>query len=155
MWKWLLIIAVVGYGGIVALLFVAQRSLQYHPETFRTAPAAAGLPQAEEVVLDTPDRERVIVWHVPPKGDEPVILYFHGNGGALRHRVERFRTFAAEGIGIVALSYRGYGGSTGSPTETGLLADGLAAYNYATARYSPDRIVLWGESLGTGVAVAL
>jgi fermentation-respiration switch protein FrsA (DUF1100 family) len=155
MLKWLIVFALVGYGSMVALLYLAQRSLQYHPESIRTAPAAAGFPEAEEVVLDTPDGERVIVWHVPPKGDKPVVLYLHGNGGALRHRVDRFRTLIADGIGLVALSYRGYGGSTGSPTETGLLADAEAAYAYAAARYPAERIVLWGESLGTGVSVAL
>jgi fermentation-respiration switch protein FrsA (DUF1100 family) len=55
----------------------------------------------------------------------------------------------------VALSYRGYGGSTGKPTEAGMLLDAAAAYDFAAARYPPARIVLWGESLGTGVAVAL
>jgi uncharacterized protein len=153
--KWLLIVAVVGYGAFLMLLYVAQRKLQYMPETSRTTPAAAGLPEAEEVVLDTADGERVIVWHVPPRGEKPVFLYFHGNGASLRWRTERFRALTADGSGLVALSYRGYGGSSGSPTETGLLADAAAAYAFATARYPAARIALWGESLGTGVAVAL
>ncbi len=105
----------------VALLYVAQRALQYFPERIRTAPAAAGLPEAEEVVLDTADGERVIAWHVPPRGDKPVVLYFHGNGGSLRGRVDRFRDLTADGTGLVALSYRGYGGSSGAPTEAGLV----------------------------------
>jgi len=83
------------------------------------------------------------------------VLYFHGNGGALRNRVDRFRALIADGNGLVALSYRGYGGSTGSPTEAGLIADAEAAYAFAAARYPVERIVLWGESLGSGVAVAL
>jgi fermentation-respiration switch protein FrsA (DUF1100 family) len=153
--KWLLIVAVVGYGVFLTLLYVAQRTLQYVPETLRTTPAAAGLPQAQEVVLDTADGEQVIVWHVPPHGDNPVILYFHGNGAALRSRAERFRSLIADGTGLVALSYRGYGGSSGSPTEAGLQADAAAAYAFATARYPAARIAVWGESLGTGVAVAL
>jgi fermentation-respiration switch protein FrsA (DUF1100 family) len=155
MWKWLLILAVAGYGSVVALLYVTQRSLQYFPETVRTSPAAAGLPSAEEVTLATPDGERIIVWHVPPRDGKPVHLYFHGNGGALRHRLERFHALTADGSGLVALSYRGYGGSSGHPTEEGLIADANTAYDYATELYSPSRIVLWGESLGTGVAVAL
>jgi len=57
----------------------------------------AGLPEAQEIELDTPDGERVIAWHVPPRGDQPVILYFHGNGGSLRGRVERFRALTADG----------------------------------------------------------
>src|SRR5262249_58943992 len=89
--KWLLVFALIGYAAFVALLYFTQRSLQYFPERSRTAPAAVGLPQAEEVVLDTADGERVIVWHVPPRGEMPVILYFHGNGASLRWRVDRFR----------------------------------------------------------------
>jgi hypothetical protein len=75
MLKWLL--AAVGlYGGFVALVYVVQRSLQYFPERQRTAPSAAGLPEAEEAVLDTADGERVIVWHVLPRGGKPIFLYF-------------------------------------------------------------------------------
>jgi fermentation-respiration switch protein FrsA (DUF1100 family) len=155
MLKWILILALAGYGGLVALLYVTQRAIQYFPERFRTAPAAAGLPEAEEVVLDTADGEHVIAWHVPPRGDKPVILYFHGNGASLRWRVDRFRALTGDGTGLVALSYRGYGGSSGRPTEAGLISDASAAYAFARARYSPSRIALWGESLGTGVAVAL
>jgi uncharacterized protein len=153
--KWYLTFALVFYGGFVALLYVTQRSLQYFPESYRTAPAAAGLPEAEEVVVDTADGERVLLWHLPPRGDKPVILYLHGNGGALRHRVDRFRALTADGTGLIALSYRGYSGSTGRPTEAGLLEDAAAAYAFAAARYQPERIALWGESLGSGVAVAL
>jgi uncharacterized protein len=152
--KWLLG-ALVLFGGFVALMYVAQRSLMYFPDTTRTPPAVAGLPGAEEIVLEPPDGEKVIAWHVPPRGTKPVLLYFHGNGGALVHRADRFRSLTADGTGLVALSYRGYGGSTGRPTETGLLADANAAYDFAAARYPAERIVAFGESLGTGVAVAL
>jgi fermentation-respiration switch protein FrsA (DUF1100 family) len=154
MMKWI-IAAIVSYGGVVALLSVAQRSLQYFPERRRTDPRAAGLPEAEEAVLDTADSEQVIVWHVPPREEQPVFLYFHGNGGSLRWRDERFRAIIADGSGLIALSYRGYGGSSGRPTEKGLLADAAAAYEFAIARYSAERIVLWGESLGSAVAIAL
>ena len=154
MMKWI-IAAVVCYGGTVALLYVGQRSLQYFPERWRTAPQAVGLREAEEAVLDTADGERVIVWHVPPREKQPIFLYFHGNGGSLRWRDERFRALISDGSGLIALSYRGYGGSTGRPTEKGILADAAAAYAFATARYSAEQIVLWGESLGSAVAIAL
>jgi fermentation-respiration switch protein FrsA (DUF1100 family) len=127
----------------------------YFPETTRTPPAAAGLSQAEEIELDTPDGEKVIVWHVPPRGDKPVVLYFHGNGGSLRLRAARFGRLTGDGTGLVALSYRGYGGSTGRPSEAGLIADAAAVHAFAAARYGTGRLVLWGESLGTGVAVAI
>jgi hypothetical protein len=100
MMKWI-IAAVVAYGGIVALLYVAQRSLQYFPERRRTAPQAGGLPEAEELVLDTADGERVIVWHVSPREKQPIFLYFHGNGGSLRWRDERFRALISDGSGPI------------------------------------------------------
>jgi fermentation-respiration switch protein FrsA (DUF1100 family) len=154
-WKWFLIFLATGYCALVALMYVAQRGMMYFPERFRTPPAEAGFSEAEEVVLDSADGEKVIVWHVAPKADRALWLYFHGNGGALRYRVYRFRDLIAQGDGLVALSYRGYAGSTGSPTEPGLIADARATYDFAAARYGTDRIALWGESLGTGVAIAI
>jgi|SRR3954453_2624426 fermentation-respiration switch protein FrsA (DUF1100 family) len=152
--KWL-IAAAAAFGGFVALMYLAQRTLMYHPETQRTPPAAAGLLDVQELVLDTADGEKVIVWYAPPQRELPLVLYFHGNGGALRYRADRFRALTGEGYGLLALSYRGYGGSTGSPSEAGMIADAQAAYAFAVARVPAERIVLFGESLGTGVAVAL
>jgi fermentation-respiration switch protein FrsA (DUF1100 family) len=153
--KSILVFVLVCYGALLALMYFAQRALMYFPDRTRTAPAAAGLPQAAEEILGTADGEKIIVWHVPPRGDKPVVLYFHGNGGALNLRAGKFNAIVADGTGLLALSYRGYGGSTGKPSEAGLIADADAAYAFAAARYPPDRIVLWGESLGSGVAVAL
>jgi uncharacterized protein len=129
------------------LLYVGQRSLQYLPERRRTAPLAVDLPEAEEVVLDTAAGERVIVWHVPLREKLPLFLYFHGTGGSLRWRNKRFRALIPVGSGLIALSYRGNGGSTGRPIEKGLLADAATAYAFAVARYPAERIVLLGESL--------
>jgi fermentation-respiration switch protein FrsA (DUF1100 family) len=153
--RWVLFAGLSVYLGLLALMYFTQRALMYFPETLRTAPAAAGFPEAEEVLLDTADGERVIVWHVAPRDERPVLLYFHGNGGSLRLRIDRFRALTADGQGLVALSYRGYGGSTGSPSETGILNDAAAVYNFATSRYAAGKLALWGESLGSGVAVAL
>jgi uncharacterized protein len=143
------------YVGLAAILYFAQRSLMYFPETIHTTPAEAGLPEAAEVTLTASDGERLIAWHVPPGEAKPVILYFHGNGGALRYRVERFRKFIADGFGLVAVEYRGYGGSSGSPSEAGLIADAEATYAFAAAHYPAQRLVLWGESLGSNLAVVL
>src|SRR4051812_18537243 len=117
--KWLFIVAAAGYLAIGALMFFAQRALMYFPDRQRTPPAAAGLPQADEIMLDTADGEKVIAWHVPPRGDKPVVLYFHGNGGSLRLRVDRFRRLIADGTGLLALSYRGYGGLGGQAGQDG------------------------------------
>ena len=153
--KWFLLVAAAGYVALLALLYVAQRSLLYFPDPRRLHPTAAGLAQAEEVSLQAADGVRLRTWHVPPREGMPVVLYFQGNGGGLDLRAERFRKVTADGTGLLALNYRGYGGSDGKPTEAGILLDAKAAYDFAAARYGAGRIVLWGESLGTGVAVAL
>lgn len=154
--KWLLIVVSVGYACGLAVLFLMQRSFLFPiPQAARMAPGAAGFPQAEEHVLTTADGEKVVVWHVPAKPGHPVLLYFHGNGDYLAGFFGRFREIISDGTGIVALSYRGYAGSTGKPSEQGLLQDAAAAYAFTIARYAADRIVVWGFSLGTGVAVAL
>ena len=138
------------------MLFFVQRSFLFPiPTAERTTPQAAGFREAEEHVLATAYGEKVIVWHVPAKPGRPVILYFHGNGDFLAGFFGRFRDLIADGTGIVALSYRGYAGSSGHPSERGLLQDAAAAYAFTTARYGAERIVVWGFSLGTGVAVAL
>src|ERR1700688_3383162 len=123
-----------GYGAVVVLAYFAQRALMYFPDRTRTPPAQVGLPEAEEVILETADGEKLVAWYVPAAEGSPVVIYFHGNGGALVHRIRRFRGLIANGNGLVALSYRGYGGSSGSPTEEGLLADAAAAYAFAAAR---------------------
>lgn len=92
---------------------------------------------------------------MPAKPGHSVVLYFPGNGDFLAGRVSRFKAMTADGTGLVALSYRGYGGSSGMPSEQGLLSDAAAAYAFTAARYGAERIVAWGFSLGTGVAVAI
>jgi uncharacterized protein len=154
--KWLIALLLVGYLVGLAVLFFAQRSFLFPvPQKTRTTPGAAGFPEAEEHFLTTADGEKVIVWHVPAKPGHPVILYFPGNGDFLAGAVSRFRAMTSDGSGLVALSYRGYAGSSGEPSEQGLLLDAAAAYAFTSARYGADRIVAWGFSLGTGVAVAL
>src|SRR6202158_5061961 len=153
--KSILIFLLFGYGAMVALAYFAQRALMYFPDRTRTPPALADFPEAQEVVIETADGEKLIAWYVAAAEGRPVVLYFHGNGGALVHRIHRFRGLIANGNGLVALSYRGYGGSSGSPTEEGLLADAAAAYAFAAARYPAQRIAVFGESLGTGVAIWL
>jgi hypothetical protein len=153
--SWTAVIVLIGYAALTTMIYFAQRSLMYFPDRAHTTPAEAGLPQAEEVPLTASDGAHILVWSVAPQDGKPVILYFHGNGGALRYRVERFKKLIGAGIGLVALEYRGYGGLSGAPSEQGLIADATAAYDYALLHYPVSQIVLWGESLGTGVAVAL
>ncbi|MGB7041066.1 MAG: alpha/beta hydrolase [Xanthobacteraceae bacterium] len=152
---WIAAIAFVFYVALAATVYFAQRSLMYFPDTAHVTPADAGLPEANEVPLTAADGTQIHVWHVAPRDNKPVIIYFHGNGGSLPGRVDRFRRLIKDGIGLVGVEYRGYGGSGGTPTEQGLIADAQAAYAFAAARYPVSQIVVWGESLGSGVAVAL
>src|SRR6478609_5069948 len=124
--KWLLVV-VAGYGALLVLMYVFQRSLMYFPDAKRTAPALAALSQAEEVVLISSDGEKLIAWHVPPRAGKKLVIYFQGNAGGLDLRAERFGRLTADGTGVLALCYRAYGGSTGSPSEAGLIRDALAA----------------------------
>ncbi|MCK1715497.1 MULTISPECIES: alpha/beta hydrolase [unclassified Bradyrhizobium] len=154
--KWIVLLLVTGYLAGLTVLYVRQREMLFPiPTAARTTPAAAGFPEAEEHVLTSSDGEKVIVWHAPAKPGRSVVLYFHGNGDSLAGLVGRFKAITADGTGLVALSYRGYAGSSGAPSEQGLLLDAAAAYAFTSARYAAERIIVWGFSLGTGVAVAV
>ena len=149
------------YVAIVGFMYVAQRSFQYFPQaSVRTGfegPAKYELEGFVAATIGTEDGERLQAWlALPPRPDAPVILYMHGNAGTLGDRADRFRLFRDEGYGVLALSWRGYGGSTGQPTETGLLQDGRAAMKFLLNQgLPPSRTILFGESLGTGVATQL
>ncbi|HEY4848011.1 MAG TPA: alpha/beta hydrolase [Methylocella sp.] len=154
--RWSLACFVAIYILMIVGLAVFQRRFQYFPDRHLADPARAGMSGVEDLRLTANDGETLVAWYVPAKNRHPLILYFHGNGGALADRVPRFRSLLASGYGLLAISYRGYGGSTGSPTQKGLMEDAETAYLEARARgYDGDRIVLMGESLGTGVAIAL
>jgi fermentation-respiration switch protein FrsA (DUF1100 family) len=155
--KGLVLALVVLYAGVLAALFFAQRSLLY-PGAGRDGPlpaAEARLAGFQDVALATPDGERLVGWWKPPQPGRTLVLYFHGNGGSLRSRRARVEALAGQGRGVLLVSYRGYSGSTGAPTEDGLRTDARTAYDFAARSVEPGRIVLYGESLGTGVAVRL
>ena len=126
--RWSLASVVAIYILMVVGLAVFQRRLQYFPDRRLVDPAQAGMSGVEDLRLTTGDGETLVAWYVPAKDGHPLILYFHGNGGALVDRVLRFRALTASGYGLLALSYRGYGGSTGSPTQKGLMEDAETAY---------------------------
>src|ERR1039458_443991 len=125
--KWLITLAVLGYSGLLTLMYLFQRTLMYFPDTIHTLPASAGLPQAEEVTFQSDDGELLVAWYVPAHDGKPVVIYFQGNAGGLSLRAERFTWLTADGTGLLALCYRGYGGSTGKPSEDGLIRDARAA----------------------------
>jgi fermentation-respiration switch protein FrsA (DUF1100 family) len=107
------------------------------------------------VTFASSDGEKLVAWYLPPDAGKPLVIYFQGNAGGLAARVGRFTGLTADGTGLLALCYRGYGGSSGTPSEDGLIRDAEAAYGFARECIPARRIVLFGESLGTAVAVAL
>ena len=155
--KLLAIGALCAYAGVLALLYVKQREMMYPRNPARAEIASANLPGVEEATLTAADGEKLIAWVVPPREGKPVLLFFHGNAGNFGRpiRQARFRALTEDGTGLFAVNYRGYGGSTGSPTEDGLAQDARAAYAAAVARFGTERLIGYGESLGTGVVVKL
>ena len=132
-------------------LFVFQRDYVFKPSGTLAAPAEEGLPGVEVITLSAKDGTELTGWHQAAKPSLPTVLYFHGNAGNVSERSDRFRQIVGSGFGFLAMSYRGYAGSGGSPNETALVSDGIEAFDWLAER--SDSIVIHGESLGTGVAV--
>ena len=154
--KFVVVLAIVAYAVATLGMFVFQRKLQYHPANKGLTPEAVGISGASIASLTTADGEKLILWYAPARAGMPTILYFQGNAGEIGDRPLRFNYYHSRGFGVAYLSYRGFGGSSGSPSETGLIADANAAYDWLIARgVEPNRIALLGESLGSGVAVQL
>lgn len=154
---WLVLLAgaaAVLYGLVCLAAWAGQRRLLYFPDRQAVAPATVGLP-AQVLTRTTADGVKVMMWWAPPRENRPIILYFHGNGGNLAYRAPLFRDLVGAGYGLLALSYRGYAGSEGSPSEAGLMEDARAAHAAAVELAPQARLVLFGESLGSGVAVRL
>jgi fermentation-respiration switch protein FrsA (DUF1100 family) len=154
--KFLVVSVIVAYAAVALGMYAFQRKLQYHPENKSLTPESVGISGASVETLSTADGEKIILWHAPARAGKPTILYFHGNAGEIGDRPLRFNYYHSRGFGVAYLSYRGFGGSSGSPSESGLIADANAAYDWLIAKgVEPNRIALLGESLGSGVAVQL
>jgi uncharacterized protein len=150
-----LLVALALYGVLLGIIYTWQRALLYPASKDRMTAAQAGLAGFQDVTLTTEDGERIVGWYKAPEPGRAAVLYFHGNGGSLWNRRLRARLLAEGGRGLLIVSYRGYSGSTGTPTEAGLRRDARAAYDLLAQHVAPERIVLYGESLGSGVAVRL
>jgi fermentation-respiration switch protein FrsA (DUF1100 family) len=145
------------YGSLLALLAWQQRRFIYVPDRRRPDVSAAGVAGILALRVRTQDGLDLLAW-VTPAADErqPVVLYLHGNGGHIGYRAPRLAWMTRLGWGVMLLEYRGFGGNPGSPTEAGLYEDARAGYAALRAQgVAGRRIVVWGESLGTGVAVRL
>lgn len=146
-----------GFYGLICLFMVLfQRDMMYVPAGDTPPPQAIGLSGVEDITLPTPDGEQVQIWYDDAPEAAATVLYFHGNGGNIADRAQTMATYQQAGFGVALLSWRGYGNSSGHPTEAGLITDAQTAYDWLIAQgVAPDQIILAGESLGTGPAVQI
>lgn len=149
---------VLAWGATVAGFAIGQRGLVYLPDKARPDPAFSGAADIAVVEARTDDGLTLSGWFIPSGEDQdaPVILIFHGNAGNIGIRTRLARPFAERGWGVLLAEYRGYGGNPGKPTESGLYADGEAWFKWLDDKgFAPGRIVVYGESLGSGVATEI
>ena len=143
---------------VPAVLWFTQRRMMYFPAGDVPPPAAVGLPQAQAVTFATEDGLMLGGWFVPAAGPSlATVIVFNGNAGHRAYRADLAARLAAQGLAVLLFDYRGYGDNPGSPTEEGLARDARAARQYVLSRadVDPRRLVYFGESLGSGVAVRL
>jgi fermentation-respiration switch protein FrsA (DUF1100 family) len=141
---------------VSAVARLMHRYFIYIPDRVRVTPEEAGVAGVEEVVFKAADGTRLIAWHLPARGSKPTLLYFTGNSGNVAERAGKIATIGSDGYGVFMLNYRSYGGSEGRPTEARIAADALTAYDYLRGLgVPPDRIIAYGESLGTAVATGV
>lgn len=151
----LVCIVVAAYGALVGVLYTLQRQMMFLPDPMFHAAADLNLPGYRDVVIQTGDGERLVALYRPADPGRATILYFHGNAGSMPQLSRRLRALAREGLGVLVPAYRGYGGSTGSPTEEGLAEDARAAFDWLAKADPSATVVVYGESLGSGVSVRL
>ena len=155
----LVVTLVVAYLAVVFLVFAAQAKLIYFPQTtnkLAVTPEQIGLVY-ESIEIKTSDEETIHGWFVPVSNAKGTVLFFHGNAGNISHRMDYIPMFQRLGYNLFMIDYRGYGQSSGSPTEAGTYLDAEAAWHYLTVdkNIAPSQIVLYGESLGGPIAAWL
>jgi fermentation-respiration switch protein FrsA (DUF1100 family) len=152
-------VVAIAYAALAALIFFAQPKLLYYPEIGRdivATPADAGL-DYESVEIATSDGNMLQGWFVPVPDATGTVLFLHGNAGNISHRMEYLSMFHRLGYNTFIFDYRGYGNSSGTPSEQGTYLDAQAAWHYLTENRNipSDRIILFGESLGGAIAAWL
>ena len=148
--------AVGAYALVVSLVYVFQRNLMYHPDQSIPDLRSHGADFMKEITYRTADNLELRSWYYPASSGQPTVLLFHGNAGHIGDRTYKARVFREAGIGVLLAGYRGYGGNPGKPSEKGLYHDGRAALLYLRGQnVGNEQTVIYGESLGTGVAVQM
>lgn len=145
------------YVAICVTMFVAQRRFLYGPDPTSPDRAQAGVSDMRVERLRTADGLELLAWYRAPESERmPVVVYLHGNAGHIGDRGYKMRPLLDAGVGVLLLSYRGYGGNAGEPSEQGLYSDARAAIAFLAAQgIGRERLVIYGESMGSGVAVQI
>ena len=146
----LLILIAAVYVVACGYLFLFQRNYVFAPSGRLASPEERGLDGVQVVRIQVREGAILAGWYAEPAPGLPTLLYFHGNAGSLSDRSERFQQVLDSGFGLLAMSYRGYPGSGGSPSEEALFSDALEIFDWLATR--SEDIVIHGESLGTAVA---
>lgn len=154
--KILALVIIVLYIVVLVTLYVLQTRLIFYPGKLSPAFRFRSSGFGEEVVLVSADGERISALYFRGIRAE-VILYFHGNAGDLSGWQFVAEDFTASGYGVLIIDYRGYGKSSGTISEQGFYHDADAAYDFLihSKKIRPDNIIIYGRSVGTGVAVEL
>ncbi len=140
----------------VLLIYLLQRQLIYFPLQKTPMLINYGATDMQTIVLKTTDQVALTSWYKPALAGQPTLLFLHGNAGHIGYRMPLVREFIKAGMGVFLLEYRGYGGNKGKPTEQGFYEDARTALRFLLQQgLSTQQIVLYGESLGTGVATQL
>lgn len=145
---------VLGYLVLIVYVYTKQRALLYFPSReIEATPRNIGL-DYQELTLKTKDGVDISAWYIPAGKPRGFILFCHGNAGNISHRLDSIRIFHSLAFGVLIFDYRGYGKSRGSPDEEGTYRDAEAAWDYLvdSLHADPEKIVLFGRSLGSAVA---
>jgi fermentation-respiration switch protein FrsA (DUF1100 family) len=153
--SWLAGIAIFVYVGASGYMYAAQESLIFKPES-EVNPRESVFPGSNENWVATPDGEKLQLWHRPAQEGQPTFIYLHGNAGNLGTRKRLITDLGNDGRGLVIFSWRGYGQSSGTPSEAGMYTDARAVFDWLSEQGLPaDKLFVYAESLGTGVAAQL
>lgn len=150
-------LAIISFLLLLAVFYYTQRSLLYFPTHVYRSPAQMGVNRAFlELPVTTADGLNLKAWYAPARTKAFTIVFFHGNGDSLYGAAQVAEPYIEAGYGFLAVEYRGYSGLPGKPTEAGLYNDGRACIQALIAHGVPPRdIILFGHSLGTGVAIQM
>ena len=140
------------------LLYIFQRKILFNTSDKPNKPYQYGLSDnVREITIVTPDSEHLLAWYCKPKNNAPLLIYFHGNSFNIGERAYRIKRYLDNGWGILLLAWRGYSGNSGKPSEKNLYIDGESSINWIRKNigYNYENIILYGESLGSAVAIEM